>query len=114
MLIFFVCPLFAFDKESITRDDAPLRGNLSQPFLPRILHLHVRIKSLCYGMRDECLPLFVQQFDEAGPLRDKSIYRRCLTVQEVRDRALLIERWNQRRKIPNELPVRSRHLASVC
>src|SRR5438874_1208756 len=102
MLIFFVCPFFAFRKKSITRNDVPLRGNLFQPSFPRILHLHVRIKSLRYGMRDERLPLFVQQFDEAGLLSDERIYGCRLAVKEVGDCALLVEQWNQYREIPDE------------
>jgi hypothetical protein len=63
------------------------------PFIPRIPHLHIGIKPLGNGMRNQCLRLFFQEFNEAGFLGDQGIDPFGFSVESRSDQCLIAEAW---------------------
>src|SRR5690348_5992491 len=82
-----------------------MRRHLAQPFDTGTLHRHERVETLRDGVRDDGLPLFLEQLDKPPLLVHERVDLGRLTIEEGRDGALFWLRRVRYAKSPKLLLV---------
>jgi hypothetical protein len=84
--------LFDAGDQSAQGKDFPMCRDLAQPFGAGVLHGDVRVEALGNSPGDESGALLLEQLDQPLLLRQQPINPRRLSVEEDRDRFLIVRR----------------------
>ena len=90
----YMCAVRDAISKMLERCYLPVRWDLPEPLDPRVPHRHVAVQPLGDSVRDDGLPLLLEQNDESLLLGHEGVDFRRLAIEEGGDGGLLAK-WGE-------------------
>ena len=84
-------------KNVLATDNAPVSWRIANPLNPAVLHLRIRVQSLCDGFGDDRPLVLLQRVDLGLDIGDQRINLGTFSIKKIGD-ALLLINWSNRNK----------------